>query len=71
MKRRFIVEVELDPKQPGMILRLLCDIADTLEKAKEAGVILDSGIALEHDFTWFVKTAADLDKKLEEAEGKE
>ena len=71
MKRRLIVEVETVDAVQGAMLDAVLKIVGELERLKKEDVLVDYGVALEHDFTWFVKTAADLDKKLEEAEGKE
>ena len=68
MRRRFIVEVEVaDSEKPSSMLDAILAVSGTLQKLKEESAVIDYGVGLEHDFTWFVKTAAQIDKDLLEA----
>lgn len=65
MKRRILLEIETVDAIPGSTLEVIIQIAGLLDKMKKEDRILEYGLALEHDFTWFVKTAAEMDRDLE------
>jgi len=71
LKRRFLVEVEVSDEAEGAALEALMTLAEALEKMQKDRIIEDYGLALEHDATWFVKTAAAVIEKVEEAEKSE
>jgi len=68
MRRRFLVEVEVSDEAEGAALEALMVLAGALEKMQKNKVIEDYGLALEHDATWFVKTAAEAVAYVEGAE---
>jgi len=65
LKRRLLLEIETVDAIPGSTLEVIIQIAGLLDKMKKEDRILDYGIALEHDFTWFVKTCVEMDRDLE------
>ena len=67
-KRRLIVEIETVDTVPGAMLEIIIQIVAGLEGLKKGERLVDYGVALEHDVTWFVSTATDIDGKIEEAE---
>jgi len=71
LRSRFLVEVEVSDEAEGAALEALMVLAGALEKMQKDKVIEDYGLALEHDATWFVKTAAEAVEVLEEAEKSE
>jgi len=66
LRRRFLVEVETVDVIPGSTLEVLVQVAGLLEKMKREDRIVDYGVGLERDATWFVKTAAKAVEVLEE-----
>jgi len=68
LRRRFLVEVEVADTVPDALLDTLMQLAGKLEEMKKKDDLIDYGIALEYNFTWFVRTAAEAEKHLEEAE---
>jgi len=67
LRRRFLVEVEVSDEAEGAALETLMQLASALEKMQKDKLIEDYGLALEHDATWFVKTAAEAVAYVEEA----
>lgn len=65
MKRRLLLEIETVDTIPGAMLDVVLKIVGELERLKKEDLLVDYGVALEHDFTWFVKTAAGIDKDME------
>jgi len=58
MRRRFLVEVEPNPDWPGAMLEILLRVADALGQMKTEKLLVDYGVGLESDISWFVKIAA-------------
>jgi hypothetical protein len=68
LKRRLLLEIEVADTAPGATLDALLQITGLLEEMKSRDDIIDYGIGLEHNVTWFVRTAAQMIKDLEETE---
>ena len=68
MKRRILLELETKDDVPGVLLGILCQLSEALEKIQMDGLLEDFGFGLEDDVTWFVRTAAQMTKDLEETE---
>lgn len=68
MNRKLLLEVETDPNKADSMLRLLVELADFLEKAKERGLILNYGIGLNKTGSTYTDYAQVVDKNPKEAE---
>mgnify|MGYP001613368877 CR=1 FL=1 len=55
MKRRLILEIETVDTIPGAMLDVVLCISEELEALRKEDKLVDYGVALEHDLTWFVK----------------
>jgi len=68
MKRRFLVEVEPNEEWPGSMLEILSRVAAALDQMKAEKLLVDYGVGLESDISWFVKLAAKAAGKIPEPE---
>jgi len=69
--RKLFIQVKAPPQQVGSIMEFLTRMAGFCEDMKKKGLILDYDLGIEANFTWILKTGAEIIRKVEEAEKEE